>query len=105
MQDYFLWNGVDCRTYGIHVSELPPNTIPAERTGLTTVEGRYVGSASREASGARFLFHNSMLLNSGVRLILPKMMLAARGLLRSSSIPSAASGFLPMEFFLSARTL
>ena len=24
MQDYFLWNGVDCRAYGIHVTEQLP---------------------------------------------------------------------------------
>lgn len=40
MQDYFIWNGVDCRAYGIHVSEQPPITIPLERTTLTTVPGR-----------------------------------------------------------------
>ncbi len=40
MNDYFIWNGVDCRTYGIHVSELPPITIPAERTTQTNVPGR-----------------------------------------------------------------
>ena len=40
MQDYFLWNGVDCRTEGIHVSELPPITIPLERSKQTNVPGR-----------------------------------------------------------------
>ncbi len=40
MQDYFLWNGVDCRTYGIHVSEQPPITIPVERSTQTNVPGR-----------------------------------------------------------------
>ena len=40
MQDYFLWNGVDCRTYGIHVAEQPPATIPLERSTQTTVPGR-----------------------------------------------------------------
>ena len=40
MQDYFLWNGVDCRTYGIHVTEQPPITIPAERSTQTNVPGR-----------------------------------------------------------------
>lgn len=40
MQDYFLWNGVDCRTYGIHVSEHPPITLPAERSTQTNVPGR-----------------------------------------------------------------
>ena len=40
MQDYFLWNGVDCRQYGIHVTEQPPITIPAERSKQTVVPGR-----------------------------------------------------------------
>jgi phage-related protein len=40
MQDYFLWNGVDCRQYGIHVSEQPPITIPLERSAQTNVPGR-----------------------------------------------------------------
>ena len=40
MKDYFIWNGVDCRTYGIHVSEQPPITLPAERSTQTNVPGR-----------------------------------------------------------------
>jgi len=40
MNDYFIWNGVDCRTKGIHVSELPPITIPPERSKQTNVPGR-----------------------------------------------------------------
>ena len=40
MQDYFLWNGVDCRQYGIHVTEQPPVTIPLERSTQTNVPGR-----------------------------------------------------------------
>ena len=39
-QDYFIWNGVDCRNYGIHVSEQPPITIPQERSTQTNVPGR-----------------------------------------------------------------
>ena len=40
MQDYFIWNGADCRQYGIHVTEQPPITIPAERSTQTNVPGR-----------------------------------------------------------------
>ena len=40
MTDYFIWNGVDCRTKGIHVSKLPPLTIPLERSTQTNVPGR-----------------------------------------------------------------
>ena len=40
MNDYFIWNGVDCRTYGIHVADQPPVTIPQERSTQTNVPGR-----------------------------------------------------------------
>ena len=40
MNDYFIWNGVDCRTKGIHVTDQPPITIPLERSTLTNVPGR-----------------------------------------------------------------
>ena len=40
MQDYFIWNGTDCRQYSIHVSEQPSITIPAERSTQTNVPGR-----------------------------------------------------------------
>ena len=40
MNDYFIWNGVDCRTYGIHVTDQPPVTIPQERITQTNVPGR-----------------------------------------------------------------
>ena len=40
MNDYFIWNGTDCRDYGIHVTEQPPITIPAERSTQTNVPGR-----------------------------------------------------------------
>ena len=40
MNDWFIWNGVNCTTYGIHVSELPALTLPQERVTFTTVPGR-----------------------------------------------------------------
>ena len=40
MNNYFLWNGVNCRQHGIHVTEQPPITIPAERSTQTNVPGR-----------------------------------------------------------------
>ena len=40
MKDYFIWNGVKSTDYGIHVSEHPPITLPAERTTQTNVPGR-----------------------------------------------------------------
>lgn len=40
MNDYFIWNGVKSTDYGIHVSEHPPITLPAERSTQTNVPGR-----------------------------------------------------------------
>ncbi len=40
MNDWFAWNGVRCTEYGIHVSEQPPITLPAERVTYTNVPGR-----------------------------------------------------------------
>lgn len=40
MTDYFIWNGVKSTDYGIHVSEHPPITVPAERQTFTNVPGR-----------------------------------------------------------------
>ena len=40
VNDWFEWNGVRCTQYGIHVSELPPPTIPSERATYTNVPGR-----------------------------------------------------------------
>lgn len=40
MNDWFSWNGVRCTEYGIHVSEQPPITMPAERATFTNVPGR-----------------------------------------------------------------
>ena len=40
MNDWFEWNGKRCTEYGIHVSEQPPLTLPAERVTFTDVPGR-----------------------------------------------------------------
>ena len=40
MNDWFEFNGVRCTTYGIHVSEQPPITLPEERVTFTDVPGR-----------------------------------------------------------------
>ena len=40
MNDWFIWNGARCTEYGMHVMELPPPTIPAERVTFTNVPGR-----------------------------------------------------------------
>ena len=40
LTDWFEWNGKKCTEYGIHVSEHPPITLPAERSTFTAVPGR-----------------------------------------------------------------
>ena len=40
MMDWFEWNGERCTEYGIHVMELPPITMPAERVTFTNIPGR-----------------------------------------------------------------
>lgn len=40
MNDYFIWNGVKCTQYGIHVSEHPSITLPSERVSFADVPGR-----------------------------------------------------------------
>ena len=40
MNDWFIWNGTRCTEHGMHVLELPPPTIPAERMTFTNVPGR-----------------------------------------------------------------
>ena len=40
MNDFFIWNGVRCTQYGIHVSEQPPITIPEQRVTQVVVPGR-----------------------------------------------------------------
>lgn len=40
MNDWFSWNGIRCTEYGIHVTEQPPITIPAERVTFTNVPGK-----------------------------------------------------------------
>ena len=40
MLDWFEWNGVHCTEYGVHVKELPPITLAAERASFTNVPGR-----------------------------------------------------------------
>ena len=40
MTDWFEWNGKKCTELGIHVSEHPPITLPAEHSTFTDVPGR-----------------------------------------------------------------
>lgn len=38
--DWFKFKGIDCRTYGIRVSDRPPIMFPQERVSFTNVPGR-----------------------------------------------------------------
>ena len=40
MNDWFEWKGACCTTYGVHVLEQPPLTMPSERVTFTDVPGR-----------------------------------------------------------------
>ena len=40
LTDWFEWNGVKCTELGIHVSEHPAITLPAERVTFTDIPGR-----------------------------------------------------------------
>lgn len=40
MNDWFIWNGVDCRDYGIHALSQPSPIRPAERIESVTIPGR-----------------------------------------------------------------
>lgn len=40
LNDWFEWNGKRCTDFGVHVSDQPPLTIPAERVTYTNVPGR-----------------------------------------------------------------
>ena len=49
MNDWFEWNGVKCTTMGIHVTEQPPITLPAERATFTNVPGKAGSMTTIEA--------------------------------------------------------
>ena len=40
LNDWFAWNGKRCTDFGVHVSDQPPLTIPAERVTYLSVPGR-----------------------------------------------------------------
>lgn len=40
MNDWFIWKNKRCTRYGIHVSEQPPLTVPAERCKQIVIPGR-----------------------------------------------------------------
>ena len=43
MNDYFIWNGTDCRDYGIHVTEQPHITAWLKGSGTVTFANRTSG--------------------------------------------------------------
>ena len=50
MNDWFEWNGMRCKEYGIIVSEQPSITIPQERSTQTTIPGRAGSLTTLEGS-------------------------------------------------------
>ena len=48
MTDWFEWNGTKCTEYGIHVTEHPAITVPAERVTFTNIPGRSGSLATLE---------------------------------------------------------
>lgn len=51
MNDYFTWNGVDCREYGIRAVELPPISFAKERITWKDIAGRSGSLAVLEGEG------------------------------------------------------
>ena len=70
MNDWFQWNGKRCTEYGIHVSEQPPLTLPAERVTFTDVPGR---SGSLTTTEGEYVYEDMVLtaqcfIQSGARV-------------------------------------
>ena len=70
MNDWFEWNGKRCTEYGIHVSEQPPLTLPAERVTFTDVPGR---SGSLTTTESEYVYEDMVLtaqcfIESGARV-------------------------------------
>ena len=58
MNDWFQWNGKRCTEYGIHVSDQPPLTVPAERVTFTDVPGR---SGSLTTTEGEYVYEDMVL--------------------------------------------
>ncbi len=87
MQDYFIWNGVDCRTYGIHVSEQPPITIPLERSTQTNVPGRPGSLTQLEGDDV----YDDMILTATCFITDPAQIPAIAGWLKGSGTVTFAN--------------
>ena len=87
MQDYFIWNGVDCRTYGIHVSEQPPITIPLERSTQTNVPGRPGSLTQLEGDDV----YDDMILTAACFITDPAQIPAIAGWLKGSGTVTFAN--------------
>ena len=87
MQDYFLWNGVDCRTYGIHVTEQPPITIPLERSTQTNVPGRPGSLTQMEGEDV----YDDMILTATCFISNPAQIPAIAAWLKGSGIVTFAN--------------
>lgn len=51
MKDWLIWNGTDCRDYGVHVLSQPSIVSPAERVSYTTIPGKSGSVTTLEGEG------------------------------------------------------
>ena len=87
MHDYFIWNGTDCRQYGIHVSEQPPIIIPAERSTQTNVPGRPGSLTTLEGEDV----YDDLLLNAACFISDPARIPAIAAWLKGSGTVTFAN--------------
>lgn len=80
MTDWFEWNGVRSTAYGIHVSEHPPITLPAERAAFTSVPGRSGSLTTLEGNDV----YDDMILTATCWLSDPSQIANIAAWLRSS---------------------
>ena len=78
MNDWFIWNGVKCTEYGVHVLEQPPMTIPAERATFTNIPGRSGSLTTLEGDAV----YDDLLLTAQCLLSDPAKIPAAAAWLR-----------------------
>ena len=78
MKDWFIWNGVKCTEYGVHVLEQPPMTIPAERATFTNIPGRSGSLTTLEGDAV----YDDLLLTAQCLLSDPAKIPAAAAWLR-----------------------
>lgn len=87
MTDWFEWNGRKCTELGIHVSEQPPITLPAERATFTNVPGRSGSLTTLEGDAV----YDDMVLSATCFISDPTRIAEIAGWLRSSGTVTFAN--------------